>query len=271
MRLTAASLTLFLAACGGVPVDASHPSTMAALRAMPGYSGKYVIEIGSNQDGHLQLDVRNVLEPSLFNRPSKFPAVIVVYPDKSTQKVDRNGEFDAAASTYAAHHPSNLSAPNVTIEIESLVEAPIAFGPTAFAIYVPSPKDEALESVSVDEPQFEGRRAPASVCGQGKALNANDTAIFTFNPYTTPLSPRETYPPPTIDFCTSRGPFGRVVDKLVIAEPNKGQRFSFRYQAPSALALKQAGVIRSKEFLSLTGLYGDFTSPIYTAACGTAC
>lgn len=248
----------------------ANPASGVVIDPLAGVSAHYVVEMGRNADGMLQVDVRQMQEPSIFASPQPFRSAAVVYPDSSTQHVDANGMFDAADSAYARKHGEHIGDPNVMIRIVSPIA--IAFQPTTFGIYVPSKRDERRESSVAAAVQFTlaGNLFPKACKASSPAQDVppNDVGDFVFT------TPQLLGPSFAVDLssCTLKSAIGRVNDYEWVTGLGK-VRYTLRYQAPSATALKAQGVSAVGEYISLPGSTAAAAverSPRYDVACSSA-
>jgi hypothetical protein len=217
-----------------------------------GVSANYVVETGKNADGQLQVDVRQMQEPSIFASPEPFRLAIVQYPDNSLQTVDANGKFDAAESSYAAKHGESIFAPNVTVHIVSTIAIAVgvAFEPSTFHIYVPTKTQERSESTVADTIAYRraGNVAPAACAASAPHadLAPNDVAGFTF----VSRNFLGIAFPVLVGSCTAKRALGRVVDYLWVSGSHR-RRYTLRYQAPSRAQLAVHGISAAGEYLEL--------------------
>jgi hypothetical protein len=276
-------LAAALVACSGAgPVGSVAPAAVSArhivqpaqvIDPLAGVSAHYVVEMGENADSDLQVDVRQIQEPSIFAKPEAFGSAAIVYPDGSMQRVDADGSFDAAASSYAVKHAQSIGDPGVVVHVVSPLG--IAYQPTAFRIYVPSKAEERRESSVAAAAAYNavGNILP-SECKRSAphgAVVPDDLAPFVFTTkellgisFTVALGS-----------CTTANALGEVADYEWVSGSGE-YRYTIRYHAPSRKKLKANGVTAVGEYLDVPTTSANLSqlSPRYDVTCagnGSGC
>lgn len=196
------ALVTLLAACQGgrsaslgalpaAPAPLARPAARAA--ALPGHKvcGEaahyvvYAVPFGR----HTVIQIVQLQETASFERAiphaRRLAGAKIVYPDGSFQRTGKHGEFDAAASRYAAAHPESLTGRDVAIVVEPPPGTRVRRWKTT--LFVPSAAEEKRICVDVIPPNARptAPQRPAALAPNGYqwSCDPKDYLLGHFGPY----------------------------------------------------------------------------------------